>query len=286
MPADCYEIAQPTAVINSGAVKANDITVDFKNLQSLNKDLVYVLPVSITKSDVDVLESARTIYFVAKGAALINTAANITKNYLSLDNSGEATKLEGMSQLTAEALIRPSKFGKLISTIMGVEGSFLIRIGDSGVPDNQIQLACSGNVTDASWKINTGEWTHIALTYDKSNGEVNVYLNGKKQVSQTTSFRGNVNWNVSNFYIGKSYDDERWLEGEICECRVWNKVLTSEEINAPDHFYFVDPTSEGLVAYWKFDEGTGKAIKDYASGYNITANSDPVWKSVSLPEKK
>ncbi|MDR0939972.1 MAG: DUF1735 and LamG domain-containing protein [Mediterranea sp.] len=286
MPAECYEIADPVATINQGSVRGNDVTVNFKNLSTLDKSLVYVLPVSICQSDVSVLQSAKAIYFVAKEGALINTAANITSNYLALDNPSGAAALGGLEQLTAEALVRVSKFGKLISTIMGIEGSFLIRIGDSGLPDNQIQLACSNNVTDPGWTINTGEWTHIALTYDKSTGEVNVYLNGKKMASKTTSFRGNVNWNSPEFYIGKSYDDQRWLEGEISECRVWNRVLTSEEINAPYHFYAVDPASEGLVAYWKFDEGAGKTIKDHANGYGITAHADPVWKTVSLPEKK
>ena len=35
--------------------------------------------------------------------------------------------------------------------VMGIEGTFLFRIGDAGVPDNQLQLATSsGNVTDAA----------------------------------------------------------------------------------------------------------------------------------------
>jgi hypothetical protein len=99
-----------------------------------------------------------------------------------------------------------------------------------------------------------------------------------------------VNWDTTEkdreFYIGYSYDDSRYLEGEICECRVWNRVLTEEEINVPFHFYDVEPDSEGLVAYWKFDEGTGKVVKDYANGYNISGTGDPTWKAVWLPAKE
>jgi hypothetical protein len=284
MPDTCYEIPEPTVTITPGAVKANDVVVNFKNLTGLNRDLVYVLPVSISSSSIDVLQSASTIYYVDNGAALINVVANITKNYLSLDSPSAATKLGNMGQVTVEALVRVSKFGKLISTLMGIEGTFLIRIGDAGVPDNQLQLATSrGNVTDPTWQLSTGVWQHVAVTFDKSTGEVNVYLDGKKKATQKSSYTSNVNWNSSSFYIGKSYDDQRWLEGEISECRIWNRVLTADEINAPTHFYTVDPTSEGLVAYWKFDDGAGKAIKDYANGYGVTCNSDPTWKSVELP---
>ena len=53
---------------------------------------------------------------------------------------------------------------------------------------------------------------------------------------------GAVNWGQTmtdegnGFWIGHSYNRDRWLEGEISECRIWNKVLTADEINAKSHF--------------------------------------------------
>ena len=44
-----------------------------------------------------------------------------------------------------------------------------------------------------------------------------------------------------------------------CSFMVW---LTSEEIASENHFYKIDPASDGLVAYWKFDDNTkGKIVK-------------------------
>lgn len=58
-----------------------------------------------------------------------------------------------------------------------------------------------------------------------------------------------------------------------------------EEINAPDHFYQVAAASDGLVAYWKFDEGAGKTIKDQTSyGNDLTVEKELKWVNVSLPE--
>ena len=49
-----------------------------------------------------------------------------------------------------EALIRARNFDRKISTVMGIEGYFLIRIGDAGFPPNQIQIATSdGNFPNA-----------------------------------------------------------------------------------------------------------------------------------------
>lgn len=285
LPVECYEIPEKVSTIVAGTVKGSDVEVVFKNLTTLNRDLTYLLPVSVAESNIDFLNSARTTYYVIKGAALINATANLTENNLSLQDPASST-LKDMEQITIEVLMNVSKFGKLISTVMGIEGDFLFRIGDAGVPDNQLQLSCSNNVTDAAWQLSTNEWQHLAATYDSSTGEVNVYIDGvKKGATQVTSFRGSVDWASSNFYIGKSYDDARWLEGDVCEMRVWNRVLTADEINAKDHFYVVSPDSEGLEAYWKFDEGAGMVIKDHTGhGNAVVAKKELTWTAVSLPK--
>jgi len=287
LPEDCYEIPNPVTEIPARTVRASDVTVLFKNLSSLDKDLVYVLPVSIADANITVLEHSRTTYFVIRGAALINTVANINENKLKL-NLTNAEALNNLSQITAETLIRVDKFGKTISTLMGIEGKFLIRIGDAGVPDNQIQLATSsGNVTDVNWAIETGKWVHVALTFDSSSGATEVYINGvKKGDTKISNYRSKVNWGNSDFWIGYSWDDNRYLDGDVCEYRIWNRVLTAEEINAKDHFYTVDPNAEGLAAYWKFDEGAGIVVKDYTENKNDATASKPLtWKAVELPAK-
>ena len=93
---------------------------------------------------------------------------------------------------------------------------------------------------------------------------------------------GSVNL-TSNCYIGYAWNDQRWLEGDISELRVWSVQRSQEEISA--HIYEVDPASEGLIAYWKFNEGAGNEITDQTGhGNDITANSDLKWTNVSLPE--
>lgn len=286
LPEQFYSLSATSAVINAGSIKSTDITVSFSSLDELDRETTYVLPISASTSDIEMLESKTTSYYVIRGAALVNVVANIDENYLSLVNPGSASGLGGMSEVTVECLARFTEFGKLISTVMGIEGNFLIRIGDAGVPDNQIQLATSnGNVTDTAWQLETGKWTHIAVTFNSATGAVDVYFNGvHKGNTQYSSYRNNVNWNSGSFYVGKSYDNNRWFDGEISEARVWNRVLSVEEINAKNHFYKVDAASEGLVAYWKFNEGSGNVITDVTNGYNLVANSAITWKPVSLPE--
>ena len=53
------------------------------------------------------------------------------------------------------------------------------------------------------------------------------------------------------------------------------------------HFYKIDPASDGLVAYWKFDDNTkGKIVKDYTgNGFDLKTEREVNWQSVALPEE-
>lgn len=294
LPDGYYSISDSEVTINTGNVASTDIIVSFKKLTELDRKQRYVLPVSINSSSVGVLQSARTMYYVIKGAALINVVADIEENNVYVDwvNNSDFT---AMRKFTAEVLIRPNNFDKMLSTVMGIEGKFLIRIGDAGIPSNQLQVATSGgNYSNADLAIPTSEWTHIAVTYDADALELNVFINGKNKLKETVSSAiGAVNWGVEHsdesdgkprcFWIGYSYDNNRYLAGEISECRIWNKVLTGTDISAQNHFYHVDPESEGLIAYWKFNDGGGSTVKDYSvNGNDATASNTLKWNKVEL----
>lgn len=286
LPADNYELGDTHVIINTGSVRSKETTILFKNLTALDREIVYVLPITIESANIDILQSARTQYFVVKGAALINVVADIEENYLTV-NWKNPDVCNGLSQLTLEALIRARDFDRQISTVMGIEGKFLIRLGDAGFPSNQIQIATSnGNFPDGDSNkgLPTNEWVHIAVTYDSSTGAMIVYVNGKKQ-SEGVKNVGSVNLGqggTGGFCIGRSYADERFLAGEISECRIWNIVRTQEEIaNNP---YYVDPASDGLVAYWKFDDESALSVKDHtANGNDAVAKNTLKWTPVTLP---
>lgn len=283
LPAQNHEWIEAEALIHAGGVLSTEARILFKEFSSLNRDKVYVLPVTISETNIDILQSARTYYYVIRGASLINVVADIDENYLSVNWSNPGV-CNNLSQVTMEALIRVRNFDKMISTVMGIEGSFLIRIGDANFPSNQIQIATSrGNFpgADSNKGLPVNEWVHVALTYDASNGSMIVYVNGRKQ-SEGILSAGNVNLGNSGFYIGRSYDNNRWLAGEISECRIWNVVRSQEEI--AENPYYVDPESEGLVAYWKFDDGAGSTVKDHTgNGNNAVANNTLKWTPVKLP---
>ena len=290
LPDSCYSILVGDVKINQGSVKSNAAQFEFSKLGGLDRSTTYVLPVTVECNDIELLQSAKNYYFVFRAGALINVVADMSRNYLQVEWKTPELVTD-MKQITMEALIYPREFGKLISTIMGIEGNFLMRIGDAGFPDNQIQIATGvGNFPDydSNKGLQTKRWQHVAMTYNADTREVKVYVNGILQSQGTLRLRSvTIKGNSADrmFLIGKSYDDARWFEGDMAEVRVWNVVRTQEEIAT--HFYSVDPKTPGLVGYWKMDDNASpNIVKDATgNGNDAKANKPLSWHNVSLPEK-
>ena len=322
LPAEYCNLEDIKSVVRAGDVSSENINIAFKNLDKLDYSKQYVLPVTIEAEGVAVLERAKTMYFVIKEASLVNYVAEMYENraWPIWDNWEKVSYLE---EFTMECLINCHNFNNSSSilTVMGVEDHFLIRIGDVTIPTNQIQVALAykdveggstnrADVTDASLQLRKDRWYHLAVTFNK--GYVQVYLDGRLKVEADRSVIGkrpnpetgesediifeNVNFAAPHsdesdgkprcFWVGYSYDSNRSLDGMIAEARLWNRVLTKEEINAPNHFYklYENQIDESLLAYWKFNEGAGKVVKDYSIyGKDLEADHTLIWYPVELP---
>ena len=208
-----------------------------------------------------------------------------------------------------------------LSTIMGVEQHLLLRIGDASFPRQQLQFDGSGDSAqtpgfgkfpkkDEAKLLNAGEWYHIAATYSYATREVCLYVNGKLQskgsdlgnaastpfnlagrafydlyLQDPETYKDYKDWgNFRQFFLGKSYDDSRQLNGDITEVRVWNVARNEQEIW--DNMYDVDPQTPGLIGYWKFDEGAGNVIKDWTgNGNDAVAEKDLEWpEGIEVPQ--
>ena len=218
LPEAYYDIPVKDATIKTGEISGDDIIVNFVNLNQLDDSRRYVLPVTITDvSGIGVLESARTTYFIIKGAALINVVANIKENYFPIKWNSDVSK---MTTITVEALVRSddwvAKRDNALSSVFGIEGNFLIRIGDGDRPRDQLQaFVPGGSFPPANHAPGIGlpvnEWVHIAVVYNTVNKNRIYYKNGV-EVYKDQSANSTVNL-TRNCYIGRSFDGTRWLPG-------------------------------------------------------------------------
>lgn len=304
LPEGYYSFDSMESEIEAGTVTSSPVEITFSDVNRLDRDTYYLLPVSIeSASNIDILESERYVYYVIKNVPTISTVANLNENFVHVKWANRQV-VNGLKQFTLEALIYPRSF-HANNTVMGIEDYFLIRLGD-GTPNNRIQIASRncGNITLASEQdlVPANEWTHLAVTYD--DGFIRVYKNGVELHAQAHNkldgYKGGAaytDWigaqfaypdeslyhKQTGFYIGYACDETRFMDGYFSECRIWNVVRTQEEIAG--NVYEVDPQTPGLVAYWKFDEGEGQVIRDHTgNGNNAEAPSPIPWVAVSLPE--
>lgn len=281
-----YEIPEKTVTIKAGDISGDNVVINFRNTNQLDDKKRYVLPVSfMSANNIDLLDSKRTVYYVFKGAALINVVANISKTYFPINWK---SSVSGLKTITVEALVRSADWeagrDNPLSSVFGIEGTFLVRIGDADRPRNQLQMVAPGgnfpnpNVAPG---LPTNEWIHIAVVYDATTGERLYYQNGTLVASDNAA-SSSVSL-TNGCHVGYSYAADRYLPGEISELRIWSVQRTADQIATS--MYTVDPATEGLIAYWKFNEGTGNSVHDYTEhGNDLSGTGTIEWVSVELPE--
>ncbi|WP_089354861.1 LamG-like jellyroll fold domain-containing protein [Ekhidna lutea] len=176
---------------------------------------------------------------------------------------------DAIDSLSIEVWINPSSAqggeGIIVSqsTSSVAEGWELRRIGTT------IQLTFrSSNSTQytASNTLTPDTWQHVAGVWDGSN--IIVYVDGVAGSSAGTA--GNIPDNARNLIIGNHDGNARFFQGQIDEVRIWNAALTQTEITtyANANTVLFHPNYSDLLAYYRFDDGTGSTILEDVFGNN------------------
>ncbi|MDR1680766.1 MAG: DUF1735 and LamG domain-containing protein [Prevotellaceae bacterium] len=288
-PEGSYQLANNAVTIHAGQYVSDQTELFITSVDDFEEGANYCIPVSITGTDgtMPVLEASRTI-FVTIRKILITQAVNLRKNtYFTVPSFIDNPDVAEMTQLTMECRVLANTFhgsNPYISSIIGIEEKFLLRFGDISIDRDQLQLA-GGEVTvgitkskyqlAAPDKFAAGRWYHVACVY--TGFVMNLYIDGRLAAT-TDATQGyiDMSWDYAGgFHIGYSADG-RMLDGYISEARVWNKALTASQLQ--DNLCAVDPTAEGLVAYWRFDSAEGRDVLDLTGhGHTAVANRDITW---------
>lgn len=300
---DHYELSASSVTIAAGKTQSQDVEIRFHGLDQLEVDATYVCPVAITASEgVELMEGSRVMYYLVRRSSAITSAMNLKDCYVTVPGfvkeSATGNVVNHLSAVTMECIIRVNNFQSEISSIMGIEQYFLMRIGDAGFPNQQLQTQTAfGKFPEASKQklLQAGQWYHVALTWDLASATICFYVDGELQSISTSHGKSDLteinladrtsrnefgNGGDFGFCFGRSYGDShdrsRMFDGEICEARIWSEARTLEQIRSC--MYNVEnPTAEPtLRAYWKFDEGTGQVVED-KTGNGNNATVMPYW---------
>ncbi|MBS1513512.1 MAG: proprotein convertase P-domain-containing protein [Bacteroidetes bacterium] len=96
---------------------------------------------------------------------------------------------------------------------------------------NEVFASINGNLSfpsSSSAIAPVNQWTHVAFTYDGTNGNYNYYVNGVAAGSGTNN-QGNITNSVDSFYVGQ-FNGSFSFKGYIDELRVAGYIKTQQQI--------------------------------------------------------
>ena len=122
-----------------------------------------------------------------------------------------------------------------------------------------------------------GSWHHIAATFKKSTNELEIFLNGVSKATSSSTL-GTFSGSLSLFDIGQNTANAGYFNGDVSNAAVFTRKVPIAEL-----FQFRQPPvnltgSEGLVGFWRFNEGSGTtAFDNSGEGNNATLFNTPSW---------
>ncbi len=191
-----------------------------------------------------------------------NPAGNAL-NYDGTDDNVQTSNvlgISGASARTVEFLFNADSFGASLPSVIihwgYLGGSPAYRQSMIGVHATYLQVDGGNDNYSINYTFSTNTWYHIAFTYNS--GTIKVYINGALNGTST----GHT-WNTDNTVLSivRGYFDWPLFDGNLDEVRIWNIERTQTQIQttmndtlSPAYYSTAD---SGLVAYYRFDEGTG-----------------------------
>ena len=282
VPLSSVKLENNEVTIRQGEALSTTAQVKVVSTDDFIEGATYVIPVTIQQVIGDggeVIESSRTLLLqisrIISFYSLENNQ-NASSNYIFPDE-----KMVNLSNYTIEFKVFSYRFGKVgdIKRVLAIEGkneeeANMFRFGENGSAGGDIlQWVLPGGRCFSSTHFKTNRWYLISCTYDGATFK--MYVDGVEDAQASGS--GKVT-PFQRFELGMSwgnYRNSQFYQGRLCEVRVWDRALTASEIAMG--FAGVNAHSEGLVAYWKMNEGEGHIFHD-ATGHGYDMDWTDTWR--------
>ncbi|MDR0509551.1 MAG: DUF1735 and LamG domain-containing protein [Rikenellaceae bacterium] len=295
-PASSYALHDERVLIRQGKAASSLATVEVVDLTQLDEGTSYVIPLSIvsTTGDMGILEAGRTA-FLRLSRVTTFTCVDVTpgtsnaqhgyRTYY-FNNPNDPNDLSHKTDLekftfefkiwihewhsgqNSTQITRVMNWGPGDDNPFGRTGSSmnLMRLGEGGYAKDQLQWLNSHGAIGSNTRFALDTWYLVTCTYDGMT--YRLYINGK--LDNQMDGAGKIYY-FDSWEIGMSWDGDsnvhprsQRIPGRLSEMRIWNRALGAKEIAAG--ICGVPSDSEGLIAYWKFNEGTGTTYHDCTGG--------------------
>jgi hypothetical protein len=187
--------------------------------------------------------------------------------------AGKPMTVEGwvkFETLAAEAMLYSKNAGR------GSPFTFMFGLTGSGVK----MLAYAGHPS-GTWQevplrppLAVGRWYHLAYAFDGTH--VTFFLDGACVGRQPFAYIDDATHSIK---IG-GYADDRDIQGNISEVRVWDHARDATRIRAGMHRRLTGREA-GLLGCWPMNEGTGRVVRDATMLNDGTLSGAATWSSAT-----
>lgn len=261
----------------------------YKNLLIIGVNLLF-LSYSAFANQTSLVDSVKPI---CKGDSVILKAKSYaTTNALSFDGADDYITVPHSSSLgltskgTIECWLKPKSLTQdVYATIVGKANGGNVPNISYFIEWYQGKLHCGISNGSAINNVDVPplpdtNWHHLAFVWDSTN--LFLYIDGKQvgsPVKQTISAQVNTSFNLKIGGYGWESNGMNSQEffGLMDELRIWNVGRSAKEIVANMNLE-IKGNYNGLVGYWKMDEGTGTTTADSSgNGNKGTLVNSPKW---------
>jgi len=287
VPRNVVVINDEYVTIAKGSATSSMTSVTMLDNSFIQEGVIYVIPLSVAYLEngggTQILEASKSL-FIKVGKTMESFSLDIpgTGVYSTYDLGAGKYNLDTWTlEIKAHPYNMKSRGADQLCRLACWNedggGQVLLRFNENGKPWKTLDIVsvngryvtgATGEGDNATGAFEPNAWYMISIVWNGN--DLSVYINGEKDTPWQNTISGSQAFNLNRFEIGMSwggYGSAQSYTGRMAEMRIWNIARSQSDIAST--LCSVDATSEGLLGYWKMNEGEGHIFHDSVAGNDM-----------------
>lgn len=275
LPQESFSLSSEETTIEAGASVSTPITLTVppysEALKASGKKYAIGFRLENTSGNASVLPSGSKIVYILDQVVIQPVVVLDQSHYVNQDLVKNYPLTEWTVEMNINKHVLYTEVGRGNNQAIFGAGpdEIYIRFGDAPIEGNRLQIKTQGTQMNSLALFNEHTWYHLAFVCTGT--KLYLYVNG--QLDNSMDLPGKTtNVNSINICSPSTY----WLGNAMySEVRFWQRARSQAEI--ANNMYACDPTTPGLITYYKMNEGEGYSFRDASgNGNNAETNGQAV----------